>query len=85
MIYGYVVITRDEEVLWSKGSSTGWFPYSWDKAEVSNVSVFEQISYKRTLNGACHVAEEYAEARVFIHAGSILLSGADDQRQFEKW
>lgn len=80
--FWFVAFPRAEEVFWSDGGSTGWFPHSWDTAEVSNISDFETVTNKRTITWRRLIFEEYAEVRVLVHAGSGLLTVADARSQF---
>lgn len=49
-VLGTVDFIRVEKVFLLDDNSFGWFSYSWDTAEVSNVSIFERVTNRRTVN-----------------------------------
>lgn len=55
-----------------------------DTAEVSNVPTFQRIMGKMTVSGSFLVVGEYVDVKVFVRAGSSLISFADDQRGYAK-
>lgn len=80
--YGCFAFKCTGTVFGSDESRIPPFSYLWSPAKLRMVPAFEWVNNRRTMTGAYHVVDQYAEIRGFVCTWSFISTVAGAQHQF---